>query len=276
MEGALTRVTSPNPIKGTTEPLFRFLVDAPGMKALHMLSSDVDRNAGIVGFSADDHFLQTSAITSSSNTSSCNRFPAPTDATCQSNGFIWLHGNFAPDVVTSWAAIVGPGVVNAGVDSRTWADHADLRPTLMALVCLKDSYTHQGRVLMEDLKDSALPDSVSSKRDSLAPLLRTFKRLNAPVGQFGRAAIQMSTTAIKADDATYATIEAKLDRLVGKRDVLVASIESEIDKIPGCGGFTTETPDTFNQLTASARELMFWVQQARGTDNPTDEGFTDI
>jgi hypothetical protein len=276
MEGALTKVTSYNPLKGRTEPLFRFFVDAPGMKALHMLSSDADRNAGIVGFGADDHFIQTSALVNASNTSSCNRFPSATDATCQSNGFIWLHGNFSPDIVNTWAAIVGPGVVNAGVDSRTWADHADLRPTLMTLLCLKDSYTHQGRVLMEDLKDSALPDSVASKRASLGPLLRTFKRLNAPVGQFGRAAIQMSTTAIKADDATYATIETKIDRLVGKRDALVATIQSELDKIPGCAGFTTETADTFNQLTASARELMFWVQQARGTDNPDDDGFTDI
>jgi hypothetical protein len=255
--------------------LFRFFVDAPGMKALHMLSSDADRSPGLVGFGADDHFIQTSALINASNNSSCNRFPSATDATCLSNGFIWLHGNFSPDIVNTWAAIVGPGVVNAGVDSRTWADHADLRPTLMTLLCLKDSYTHQGRVLMEDLKDSALPDSVASKRDALAPLLRTFKRLNAPVGQFGRAAIQMSTTAIKSDDSTYATIEAKLDRLVGKRDALVATMQSELDKIPGCEGFTTETAGTFHQLTASGRELMFWVQQARGTDNPDDDGFTD-
>ena len=105
--------------------------------------------------------------------------------------------------------------------------------------------------------------------------MRVFKRLNAPVGQFGMAAIHLSTRAINADDATYANIEAKLDRLVGKRDALVATIQSELDKIPGCTGFTTETADTFNQLTASARELMFWVQQARGTDNPDDDGFTD-
>ena len=65
--------------------------------------------------------------------------------------------------------------------------------------------------------------------------------------------------------------------MVGKRDVLDASIQSELDKIPGCGGFTTETDDNFNQLTASGRQLLLvWTQQARATDNPDDDGFTDI
>jgi hypothetical protein len=277
LEGALSNVTAPNRYLGRTERLFHFFVDSPGMRALHMLTSDADRTAGVIGFSNPDHFNQTlSLINPATNTSTCNEFPGPNDATCLSNGFLWLHGNFQPDIVNTWAGLVGPGVVNARVDSQTWADHADLRPTLMSLLCLKDGYTHEGRVLMEDLKDSALPASVASNRDALAPLLRTFKRLNAPVGQFGRASIQMSTTAIEGDAATYADFEGKLDRLVTKRDALVASIEAELDRIPGCGGFTSgETAATFNQLTASGRELLGLMQANRGSLNPDDEGFTD-
>jgi hypothetical protein len=242
-----------------------------------MRTADPDRTPGVVGFSNEDHFNQTlPLINASTNSSSCNRFPSQTDATCLSNGFLWLHGNFAPDIVNTWAGLVGPGVVNAGVDSRTWADHADLRPTLMTLLCLQDGYTHEGRALLEDIKDSALPPSVARNRAALEPLMQTFKRLNAPVGQFGRAAIQMSTNAIESDAVTYAVLDDTLDRLVSQRDTLVASMEAELDKVPGCGGFTrADTAGNFIQLTARGRALLASVQAVRGTKNGTDDGFDD-
>jgi hypothetical protein len=277
IEGALAAVTAPNPLRGTTtDHLFKFFVDQPGLQALHMITGDPDRNPGLVGFAQEDHFVQTSPLISATNTSSCNRFPGATDATCLSSGFIWQHGDFAPDIVNTWAALVGPGIKHAGVDSRTWADHADLRPTMMTLLCLKDSYTYEGRALIEDIDDSALPPSVAKQRDALGPLLRTFKRINAPVGQFGRGAIQLSTNAIESDDATYAAMEAKLQRLVDKRQVLAGQVEGLIGQIPGCGGFSSDMTATFNDLTQQERTLLIWMQQARGTNNPDDDGFTDV
>jgi hypothetical protein len=281
LEGALASVNASNPYTGKTEKLFRFLVDAPGLKALHMLTSDADRNFGVVGFGGVDFFIQTSSLISASGTSSsCNRFPAPTDATCLSNGFIWLHGNFAPDIVNTWAGIVSPGLVNARVDSRTWADHADLRPTMMTLLCLKDSYPYEGRALVEDIKNSALPRSVTRNREDLVSLARTFKQLNAPVGQFGTAAIQLSTRAIKGDASTYARIESRLDSLVTRRDTLVASMQAELGKIPGCSGFTDrDTDDKLERLTERGRDLLEQIQSAarseRSRYGDSDDGFRD-
>jgi hypothetical protein len=267
LEGALVAVTSPNPYTGATENLFRFLIDAPGMRALHMTTSDADRTAGIVGFGAEDHYIQTLSLIKSSATppsSTCNQFPGPDDATCLSNGFIWLHGNFAPDVNNTWAALVGPGVKSEGVNHETWADHADLRPTLMTLLCLKDTYTHAGRALVEDLDSSVLPDSAREVRDGLVSLGRTFKRLNAPVGVFGRDAISVSTTAIKGDAATYSSLEDQLQNLVTRRDDLAGSIEAQLDKVPGCSGFSAADGDTLGQLNARGQAILQDMQQLAG------------
>ena len=260
LEGALAAVTAANPYTSRTEKLFRFVIDEPGMRALHMITADPDRTAGIVAFGALDHFNQLFSLINTSRTpptSTCNQFPGPSDTTCLSNAFIWLHGNYSADINNTWAAIVGPGVRNAGVDSRTWADHADLRPTMLSLVCLKDNYAHEGRALVEDLTASSLPDSVQDARGAVTALGRTFKQLNAPVGLFGRDAIQVSTTAIRSDAPGYAALEAQLQNLVTERDTLAVSIEAELDKIPGCAGFAASKGDDDhrNSTVASLQRL---------------------
>jgi hypothetical protein len=242
LETALGNVTSPNPYTSSTEQLFRFLVDEPGLRALHMITGDNDRTPGIVGFGAEDHFIQTLSLINNSGTSTCNNFPGATDTTCISNGFIWLHGNFAADVDTTWAALGGPGVANHGVDATTWVDHTDLRPTMMTLVCLKDAYAYEGRAILEDLNDSALPGTVAAARGPLTALGQRYKQLNAPVGDFGVQAIQTNTDAIRGDAATYQRLETRLKGQVAARDGAVNAIQNQLDKIPGCGGSGVPTP----------------------------------
>ncbi|MBV9357391.1 MAG: hypothetical protein JO023_17915 [Chloroflexi bacterium] len=242
LETALGKVTASNPYTGSTEQLFRFLVDEPGLNALHMVTADDDRTPDVVGFGAEDHFIQTSPLMSGTGTSTCDSFPSATDTTCLSNGFIWLHGNFATDVDTTWAALIGPGVAQHGVDSTTWVDHTDLRPTLMTLVCLKDAYAYQGRAILEDLNDSALPRNVAAARGPLTALGQRYKQLNAPVGDFGVQAIETNTEAIRGDAATYQRLETRLKAQVAARDGAVNAIQNELDRIPGCGGGGTSTP----------------------------------
>jgi hypothetical protein len=71
-------------------------------------------------------------------------------------------------------------------------------------------------------------------------------------------------------------MEAKLQRLVDKRQVLAGQVEGLIGQIPGCGGFSSDMTATFNDLTQQERTLLIWMQQARGTNNPDDDGFTDV
>ena len=237
-----------------------------------LFSSDQDRTAGLVGFAAVDNFIQTSALISATNTSSCNRFPSATDTTCLSNGFLWLHGNYSPDIVDTWAAMIGPGVKHLGVDNDTWTDQTDLRPTLMTLVCLEDNYLHQGRALIEDLDTSALPSGIA-QNDRLLYLMRIFKRVNAPVNDFGRGAILLSTQAIKSSDSAYAAIERKLTDLVNKRDALAVSVQAELGAIPGCTGYgTADKRDTFVHMSQDARNLLVWMQQAEDNAGVVDPG----
>jgi hypothetical protein len=260
LEGALAAVRASNPYTGRTENLFRFLVDQPGLAALHMLTSDNNRTPGVVGFGAEDHFnLIFSLISTDSHgnqSSGCNVFPSPTATTCTSNGFIWLHGNFEPDTNNTWAALVGPGVRASGVNRAIWADHTDLRPTLMTLLCLHDDYTHEGRALVEGLDNSALPDSAQDVRGPVAELGRTFKQINAPVGEFGRDAIHVSTAAISSHDpGEYASLEAQLQALVTRRNALASDIEAQLNKIPGCSGFTANA-QALDRLNDRGQELL--------------------
>jgi hypothetical protein len=271
LEKALSTVTAPNPYTGGSEPLFRFVADQVGMQAEHMVSADEQRNAGVVGFGAEDHFIQTSPIISTfvtrnpdgtpksiSFSSGCNTFPSIGDATCTNNGFIWLHGNYAPDVDNTWAGIVGPGVKHVGVDSSTFTDHADLRPTLMTLLCLKDSYSYEGRAILEDLQDSALPSSIAANRDDWTALGQAYKQVNAPLGSFGKAAISLSTTAIKSEDRKYERIENGLSRLTSDRDALATEIQAQLGMIPGCAGSseTRRGDNTLARLTRQATALV--------------------
>ena len=271
LEKSLAAVTSPNPYTGSNELLFRFLADQVGMQAEHMITADDQRSPGIVGFGAEDHFIQTLALVNQTVTrntdgtlksvtysSSCNTFPLLGDPTCISNGFVWLHGNYAPDIDNTWAAFVGPGVRNGGVDATTFADHADLRPTLMTLVCLKDSYAYEGRAILEELQDSALAPSTAAKRQELTDLGQAYKQVNAPLGSFGNAVISLSTTAIKSADGKYNRIENDLTRLASDRDAVAQDIQAQLGTIPGCAGSPQvgRGDNTSDRLTRQAKALV--------------------
>jgi hypothetical protein len=271
LEKGLAAVNAPNPYTATTAQLFSFLADQVGMQAEHMVSVDDQRAPGIVGFGQEDHFIQTSSLISQSvsrnpdgtiksiaYSSGCNTFPLMGDVTCTSNGFIWLHGDYAPDIDNTWAAFVGPGVKPAGVDASTFADHADIRPTLMTLVCLKDSYAYEGRAILEDLQDSALPTSIADDRQDWTALAKAYKQVNAPLGSFGNAVIGLSTTAIRSDDHNYERIENNIARLASDRDALAQSIQDQLGTIPGCAGspLIQRGDDTLDRLTRQAQALV--------------------
>ena len=83
-----------------------------------------------------------------------------------------------------------PQVVNAG----TWADQADVRPTLMALTGLKDDYVEDGRVLTEDL--TFAPGK--TKQGQFQRLAVCYKQLNSSVGEFGTDVLLADTAAMKS------------------------------------------------------------------------------
>ncbi len=91
----------------------------------------------------------------------------------------------APEINTTWLALAGPGVVNAGVDNSTWSDHTDIQPTMLALLGLRGDYAPDGRVLSEVIDSSALPPAMLSNYPLLAELGQVYTQIEAAVGEFG-------------------------------------------------------------------------------------------
>jgi hypothetical protein len=123
--------------------------------------------------------------------------------------------------------MVGPGVNQTGIDDTTWSDHTDIRPTILTLVGLQDDYSHDGRVLVEELSGYAQPSAVKNS-DSFIDLAQIYKQLDGCVGQFGLATLSASTRALQSgspsNDSTYTTLENKLMSFGSQRDALAAQM----------------------------------------------------
>jgi hypothetical protein len=215
----LGQLTAKNPITGNTDTLTKFLADSAEMKLLHMVTADPARTPTLTMFADPNYFLFASGT-------AC---PIPTDPTScvtENPGFAWNHGDVQPEIVTTWLGMVGPGVDQTGIDSTTWSDHTDIRPTIMTLVGLKDDYSHDGRVLVEDLTGYAQPSAVK-KSTSFVSLAQIYKQLDACVGQFGLKTLSISTTALESNssgDSTYTTLENQLISSGNQRDMLASQM----------------------------------------------------
>jgi hypothetical protein len=135
-----------------------------------------------------------------------------------------------PDITTTWLGMVGPGVKRAGVDNTTWSDHTDIRPIMLVLLGLDDDYAHEGRALVEELRDFALPSAVRKSNEeggSLRRLARALKKINSPVGPLGLASLSISTAALESNapnDVTYSQLENQLISFTNQRDHLAAEM----------------------------------------------------
>ena len=238
---------------GATVNVTKYLADQVEESVLHFDTADPNRVPTFTDFANPDFFMfQTNK-------------PCTTASPCVSvsGGFAWNHGAVAPEINTNWVAFAGPGVTARGVDSSTWADETDVRPTLMSLLGLTDDYTSDGRVLVTDVTHAVLPDSFNdSKRyQDLLDLEDTYKQLNADVGTFGLATLQASTTALSSTSSTtYTTIENDLTQLDGQRDALAAQIETLLNGVEfGHQNLDMHQAETFtaqgNQLIADAEAL---------------------
>src|SRR5499425_136881 len=223
---ALGQLTAVNPYSGQTDQIAAALADPVGMKALHMVTADPQRTPTLVLFAHPDYFLFAGAPNC---TSPCITVPT----TPPTSTFAWNHGGIQPEIATTWLGLVGPGVRHLG-DDATWADHTDTRPTMLALVGLRDSYEHDGRVLVDQLDAWAVPQSLRAHRHMLERLGGVYKQLNAPFGRFGMDTLTMSTKAVRSgtasDDSTYTALSASIDSFTQRRDALAGQMQSMLEE----------------------------------------------
>jgi hypothetical protein len=220
--GALTAV---NPYTGDTDHITAALADPVQMKTLHMVTADPQRTPTLTMFALPDYFLFAGAP-------NCNAPCITVPTTPPTSTFAWNHGGIQPEIATTWLGMVGPGVRHNG-DDDTWADHTDVRPTMLDLVGLKDTYVHDGRVLIDQLHGWAVPQTLRAHRETLRRLGAVYKQLNAPFGTFAMDTLVASTRAIEsgspADDSTYTGLEGQIEALTAQRDALASQIRAALN-----------------------------------------------
>ena len=171
-----------------------------------------------------------------------------------SQSFAWNHGDIQDEIASTWIGMVGPGIANNGVDTSTWTDHTDVRPTMLSLLGLKDDYVQDGRLVREALSGWALPDAVQQS-GRYVQLTSIYKQLNAPFGSFAMDTLKASTRALGSgsatDDSAYSSLESRIATLTSQRDALAAQIKAALNNA------------TFNDQPISNKQAGDYVSQAR-------------
>jgi hypothetical protein len=219
-EHAVNNVTAVNPYNGQTQHIARYFADATEQKLLHMVTADPRRTPTFTTFADPDYFVFAGAPDCTQPCVTVN--PA----------FAWNHGDFSPDINVTWLGMAGPGIRHLGVTHDVWSDHTDVRPTVLALLGLRDDYRSDGRALWEFAQPSALPVGLRGHRSTLNELGAAYKQLNAGVGQFAANTLVASTRSITSDspgDARFRATTAELTALGAARNAVAAQIAALLD-----------------------------------------------
>ena len=259
MEHDLDALVAVNPITGRTDKLSVFLADQAEMKLLHMVTASPARTPTLTMFGDPDYFFQ------NGSTANCSLPPA---CILEQPGFAWNHGDVQRDITRTWMGVVGPGVRALGRNDAVFSDHTDVRPTMLALVGLTDSYVHDGRVVAEWLAERALPDGIGRHRENFIELARAYKQLNATLGSVGRNSLVFANRSITSDDTTYASYLAAIGAVTTDRDALAGEIKSILDG----AAFANQPIDERHEddLVRRARKIIDRVEdlaQARHRDS---------
>jgi hypothetical protein len=226
-------------VSSSPTPVFEQLADVVEEKTLHMVNSDPARTPSFTAFGNPDYFV-------TDVNPSCGSNP------CIDYHFAWSHGDVQDVIANTWAGFVGPGVESNGVDSDTWTDHVNVRPTMLALLGLQDDYAHDGRVLTEALEHQAIPKRLHEHRKTTEALGDVYMQLNAPFGTFALDTLTASTRAIlSTDEGAYNSIETRIENLTIERDLLASEIKAAL------GGAA------FNDDKIKEKQAKEWIEEAQ-------------
>jgi hypothetical protein len=232
-------------VSSSPTPVMEAIVDTVGEQALHMVNSDPRRTPNFTLFANPDYFLKTT------NTNCPDS--SHVAAVCIDYHFAWSHGDIQPDIGTTWVGFVGPGIQD-GIDSMTWTDHTNVRPTILSLAGLKDDYLHDGRVLIEALETKATPPTLIAHPETVRRLGDVYEQLNAPFGEFSESVLKASTKAVASgtpgDDSHYAAVETSLADLTSQRNSLASKIKTALDAA------------AFDKAPLNKQQTESWIDQA--------------
>jgi hypothetical protein len=241
-ERDVAALTSPDPYvrdangNVQTVQLAQFLADPVEEQTLHMINADPSRTPTFTMFGNPDFFFQLS--------NPCSGVPQ-----CVSSAFAWNHGDVQQEIGNTWVGMVGPGINDGGIDSTTWTDHTNVRPTMLTLLGLKDDYVDDGHAITQAFDSKSLPSTFDAS--NIAELENAYEQLNASFGEFAMATLKASTTALSSSsDPKYTSIEAQIASLTAQRNTLA-------DQIKGAFNNASVGGQAISQSQAAT-----WISQA--------------
>jgi hypothetical protein len=229
-----------NPYTGNTDNLLFQMADQAGMQALHMMvAADPARNPTFVYFANDTYYI--------------TDYPTSTPADAIEPGYAWNHGDDQSIIGQTWLGFVGPGVVsqNNGPDQTVFTDHTDVRPTMLSILGLQDSYVSDGRVITQALLPSDYSPSLGADVTTVQALGDAYKQINSPFDVFPQCILSTSTIALQASDATYASLESQIATLTSQRDALATTIKNALNGAE------------FGNAVISSANAASWISQAQ-------------
>jgi hypothetical protein len=242
LERDVWNATAPDPYAGGSVPIAQFLADPVEEQALHMVNADAKRTPTFTMFGNPDFFFQTTNLSGGCTGSTV----------CVNPGFAWNHGDVQDEIANTWVGFVGPGVQSGGIDSSTWTDHTNVRPTILTLLGLKDDYVQDGRALVEGMTTQATPQSLIAHRETVRRLGDVYEQLNASFGSFALDTLKASTTALATtDESKYASIESSIASLTSQRDALAGQIRGALNAA------------AFDGQALNEQQAKGWIDQAQ-------------
>jgi hypothetical protein len=246
LERDIGSLTNPHdPYTGNDdESIAAYLAGTVEQEILHLVNADPDRTPTFTLFPKPDYFFGSNVTCTPAN-----QAPCASNTLANAARFAWDHGYYAPTIDITWAGFVGPGVANLGLDGSaaddgpavhdpdgggtvpefstngTWVDLTDIRPTLLWLAGLQDSYVDDGRVLTEILTDPN--DAIAGS--NYTDLAACYKQLNAGVGELATNTLIADTRALKSGsgggDGLFTSTQTRLRKLLAQRDALATRIK---------------------------------------------------
>jgi hypothetical protein len=247
LEQDLSALSVPDALNGgAPTKVSEMMADTVAEKTLHMVTGDSNRTPTFTMFGDPRFFFTT--------TNQCKASAAdPGFAECVDYHFAWSHGDVQDPIANTWLGLVGPGVRRGGINTTTWSDHTDIRPTINTLVGLSDNYEDDGRAITQILSGEG--DRSSTK------LGDAYKQVNAPFGQFAMEILKASTKALASTDPLkYDTIETTIGNLTAQRDTLAAQIRTALNAPRSEEGDNEGGGDQTKRWVKQAQDLIAQAQ----------------
>jgi hypothetical protein len=249
----VAKLTALNPVTGKTDWLSAMLADRAQLRIMHMVTASPARTPSFMMF-GDPAYVYRMA----GSRADCAMPPACVAVDPDIN---WLGGDLQGVSDGSWFAMAGPGVAKQG-EIALRSQPADVRPTMLALLGLADSYVHDGIALPDVLAPSVRSQQLLSSAADYVALARAYDDINDPLGPLSRASLALSTRAAKGGDTAYRQYLDAIDAIITRRDALARDMKASLDNV--AFGHSALDVSSSNALIDGAQRLLREVDELAG------------